>query len=114
MILATIAIPFSYAETDWKGNAKWGATDHKDNKPTEKQFWKVAESKKLHSLAKCIDWMECKNNDVDFDKFTETKAWINATEDQKICIVESEDLGSSLADYELLDCYKNSNYYNER
>lgn len=102
------------AETDWKDKAKWGAESHGDNKPTEKRFWQVAEDKKLHSLAKCIDHMLCKENDINFEKFSETKAWKNATEDEKICIVESEDLGNSLVDYEVLDCYKNPNYYNER
>lgn len=115
LVALTLIIPVSVqAETDWKGEAKWSGTAHEDNKPTEKEFWNVAKEKRLHSLAKCIDFMECKENDIDFDKFKETVSWINATEDQKICIVESEDLGNSLVDYEVLDCYKNPDYYNER
>lgn len=102
------------AETDWKGKAKWSGTAHNDNKPTEKEFWNVAKEKKLHSLAKCIDHMDCKENDIDFDKFKETVAWTNSTEDQKFCIFESEELGNSLVDYEVLDCYKNPDYYQER
>lgn len=109
--VSTISIK---AETDWKGKPKWGAESHDDNNPSEKEFWKVAEDKKLHSLAKCIDHMDCKENDIDFDKFKETKAWSNSTEEQKFCIVESEDLGNTLVDYEVLDCYKNPNYYEER
>ena len=103
-----------YAETDWKGDAKWGDTSHGDNNPTEKEFWNVAEDNKLHSLAKCIDHMDCKDHNIDWDKFKETKSWTNATEDEKFCIVESEDLGNTLVDYELLDCYKNPDYYQER
>ena len=104
----------TYAETDWKGGAKWGAESHGDNHPTEKQFWQVAEQNKLYSLAKCIDHMECKENNIDWNEFKETKAWTNATEDEKICILESEDLGNTLVAYEVLDCYKNPDYYDER
>ena len=114
LLLGTSSIHLVTAETDWQGDAKWGAESHGDNHPTEKQFWKVAEKSKLHSLAKWIDWMDCKDHNIDFDKFRETKAWTNATEDEKFCIVESEDLGNTLVDYEVLDCYKNPNYYNER
>lgn len=102
------------AEDEWAGKPKWNGEAHDDNKPTEKDFWKTAEKKKLHSLSKCIDMMECKNNDVDFDKFKETKAWTNATEEEKICIVESEDLGNKLQDYEIEFCYKNPDYYYDR
>lgn len=114
ILLVIFSIPLSYAETDWKGDAKWGDKSHGDNEPSEKDFWNVAENQKLHSLAKCIDHMECKENDIDFDKFKGTISWIKATEEQKFCIVESEDLGNSLVDYEVLDCYKNPNYYEER
>lgn len=99
---------------DWKGKPKWGGTSHEDNNPSEKKFWKIAEDKKLHSLAKAIDHMVAKENDIDMDKFRETTAWKNATEDEKFCIIESEDLGNSLADYEVMKCYMNPAYYENR
>lgn len=114
LLLGTSSIHLVTGETDWKGDAKWGDESHDDNNPSENKFWNVAEDSKLHSLAKCIDHMDCKENKIDFDKFRETKAWTNATEDEKFCIVESEDLGNTLVDYEVLDCYKNPNYYQER
>jgi len=114
LLLLTVGFTLANAETDWKGDPKWGDSNHGDNNPSEHKFWQVAEHKKLHSLAKCIDHMECKDSQIGIENFQETKAWTNATEDEKICILESKDLGNTLVDYEILDCYKNPDYYNER
>ena len=97
---------------DWKGKPQWSGTAHDDNKPNDNLNQHCSEN--LKKCAKSIDDMKYRDGDVSFEQFKKTNAWKTADEEQKVCILESADLGDNLATYEIQKCYQNYDYYEER
>ena len=79
--------------------------NHGDNNPSKKNCKK---SDTLEEISKKIDAQKCAYNDIkDYKKYNFYKLEDKET---KVCIENRADLGGSLADYEVLHCFEDSDY----
>jgi hypothetical protein len=81
---------------------EWSGTDHGDSNPSEKNCKK---HDTLRDFAKAVDHMECDDDNIDWSDFKSSPVYVNANDEQQDCLKAAEDLGSSLTDYEVMDCY---------
>jgi hypothetical protein len=81
---------------------EWSSTDHGDSNPSEKNCEK---HDTLRDYAKAVDHMKCDDDDIDWSDFKSSPVYINANDEQQDCLRAAEDLGGSLTDYEVMDCY---------
>jgi len=81
---------------------EWKSTDHGDSNPTAKNCEK---HNTLRDYAKAVDHMNCDDDDIDWSEFKSSSAYINANDEQQGCLRAATDLGGSLTDYEVMDCY---------
>jgi hypothetical protein len=90
----------AFAEEEFK---EWSGTDHGDSNPSEKNCEK---QKTLRDYAKAVDHMKCDDDNIDWSDFKSSSVYISATDEQQDCLRAADDLGGSLTDYEVMDCYK--------
>jgi hypothetical protein len=81
---------------------EWDSTNHGDSNPTEKNCEK---HDTLRDYAKAVDHMKCDDDDIDWSEFKSSSVYITATDEQQDCLGAADDLGGSLTDYEVMDCY---------
>ena len=81
---------------------EWSGTDHGDSNPSEKNCKK---HDTLRDFAKAVDHMECDDDNIDWSDFKSSPVYVNANDEQQDCLKAAEDLGGSLTDYEVMDCY---------
>ena len=81
---------------------EWKSTDHGDSNPTAKNCEK---HNTLRDYAKAVDHMNCDDDDIDWSEFKSSSVYINANDEQQDCLRAATDLGGSLTDYEVMDCY---------
>lgn len=81
---------------------EWSGTDHGDSNPSEKNCKK---HDTLRDFAKAVDHMECDDDNIDWSDFKSSPVYINSNDEQQDCLRAAEDLGGSLTDYEVMDCY---------
>lgn len=90
------------------GDMKWSDKDHDTNNPSKKKFLEAAYEKDLCDLAKGIDHEKYHNHvSVDWNKFKQSPAYLNATDDQQDCLKEAHHDGNGmngLGGYEILYC----------
>src|SRR5918995_4904499 len=51
---------------------------------------------------------------VDYDKFKDSSVYKNADEDLRDCIDLANKVGEKLGDYEIVRCFENTNYFEEK
>jgi hypothetical protein len=81
---------------------EWSGTDHGDSNPSEKNCEK---HDTLRDFAKAVDHMECDDDNIDWSDFKSSPVYVSANDEQQDCLRAAEDLGGSLTDYEVMDCY---------
>lgn len=81
---------------------EWKSTDHGVSKPTAKNCEKHST---LRDYAKAVDHMNCDDDDIGWSEFKSSPVYINANAEQQDCLRAANDLGGSLTDYEVMDCY---------
>ena len=54
------------------------------------------------------------DDNMDWDKFRDSNVYKNENEDIRDCIDLANKVGSKLGDYEIVRCFDNANYYNEK
>jgi hypothetical protein len=81
---------------------EWSGTDHGDSNPSEKNCKK---HDTLRDFAKAVDHMECDDDNIDWSDFKSSPVYVNSNDEQQDCLRAAEDLGGSLTDYEVMDCY---------
>lgn len=81
---------------------EWDSTNHGDSNPSEKNCEK---HDTLRDFAKAVDHMKCDDDNIDWSHFKSSSVYISATDEQQDCLRAADDLGGSLTDYEVMDCY---------
>jgi len=84
-----------------------------DNAPAnaDKNIWKDDDTMK--ELVKDIDNGKDDDDDMDWDEFKDSKIYKLEDKETKECVEGRAELGNSLADYEILRCFEDSDYYEE-
>ena len=54
------------------------------------------------------------DDNMDWDKFRDSSVYKNENEDIRDCIDLANKIGGKLGDYEIVRCFDNANYYNEK
>ena len=54
------------------------------------------------------------DDNMDWDKFRDSSVYKNENEDIRDCIDLANKIGDKLGDYEIVRCFDNANYYNEK
>ena len=49
--------------------------------------------------------MKCDDDNIDWSEFKCSVVYTTTTDEQQDCLTAAADLGSSLTDYEVMDCY---------
>ena len=81
---------------------EWDSTGHGDSNPTEKN---CETHNTLRDFAKAVDHMKCDDDNIDWSDFKASPVYVSANDEQQDCLRAAEDLGGSLTDYEVMDCY---------
>ena len=81
---------------------EWDSTGHGDSNPTENN---CETHNTLRDFAKAVDHMKCDDDNIDWSDFKSSPVYVSANDEQQDCLRAAEDLGGSLTDYEVMDCY---------
>ena len=81
---------------------EWDSTGHGNSNPTEKN---CKTHNTLRHFPKAVDQMKCDDDNIDWSEFKSSVVYTTATDEQQNCLTAAADLGSSLTDYEVMDCY---------
>jgi len=76
------------------------------------EIW--SEYENLEDLVKDIRNGAKNDNNIDYDKFRESPIYKNENQTIRDCIDLANKVGGKLGDYEIVRCYKNANYFNEK
>jgi len=105
--IASIGVTTLYSNHNWAFGEEefdeWSGTDHGDSNPSEKNCEK---QETLRDFAKAVDHMKCDDDDIDWDDFQASTVYTGSNDEQKDCLKAAKNLGGSLTDYEVMDCYK--------
>jgi len=104
-IASVLGIPSLNSNTSPLAKEKldeWDSTGHGDSNPTEKN---CETHNTLRDFAKAVDHMKCDDDNIDWSDFKSSPVYISANDEQQDCLRAAEDLGGSLTDYEVMDCY---------
>lgn len=88
----------------------WG-TKHGDNHPSENDCRKAVS---LKDYARDVDDMKCKEGDLNKKDSNYYSIYNSGNAEQKKCLRKAADLGNSLSDYEVMDCYSDPEEMNHR
>ena len=76
------------------------------------EIWEDYE--KMGEMVKDIRNGDKDDDKVDFNKFRDSVVYKNATEDVRNCIDLANKVGQKLGDYEIVRCFENTNYFEEK
>jgi len=75
----------------------------------EKDIWKGKDT--MQELVNAIDKCKVNDDNMNWKKFEGSTIYKQEDRDTKKCISERQDLGNNLADYEILHCFHDDDYY---
>jgi hypothetical protein len=101
-VLGTPSLNYNNSALGEEEFDEWDSTGHGDSNPSEKNCEKHST---LRDFAKAVDHMKCDDDNIDWSDFRSSAVYTTATDEQQDCLRAAEDLGSSLTDYEAMDCY---------
>ena len=76
------------------------------------EIWEDYE--KMGEMVKDIKNGDKDDDKVDYNKFKDSAVYKNAKEDVRNCIDLANKVGEKLGDYEIVRCFENTNYFEEK